>query len=119
MSLEQPSIELWGVLINEPVTVLTDLLVSAVCIYAFVKIIQLPHRGKLKAYLLWYFFLMALATMFGGIIGHAFLWHFDASWDNPEWVNSIISKIAFLEMNEPAYVWKLPGWIISMLSIMF
>lgn len=81
MPLEQPSIELWGILINEPVTVATDLIVSAVCIYAFVKIIQVPYRGKLKAYLLWYFFLMALATMLGGIIGHAFLCHFDASRD--------------------------------------
>ncbi len=119
MALEQPSIELWGVLINEPVTVATDLLVSAVCLYAFFKIIRIPHRGKLKGYLLWYFFLMALATILGGIIGHAFLWYFSASWENPQWINNIIEQIAFLEMNEDAYVWKLPGWIVSMLSIMF
>jgi len=119
MALEQPSIEIWGLLINEPVTVATDLLVSAVCIYAFFKIIRIPHRGKLKTYLLWYFFLMAVATMFGGLIGHAFLWHFNTSWENPEWINNIIDQTDFLEMNQPAYAWKLPGWIASMLSIMF
>lgn len=119
MDLHQPSIELLGLQINEPVTVLTDLLVSFVCLYAFVKLLQLPYRSKLKMYLLWYFFLMAMATAIGGLIGHGFLWYFDASWENPQWVNDIIAKVPFFESHEPAYAWKLPGWIVSMLSIMF
>ncbi|MDA3866698.1 MAG: hypothetical protein PF489_08115 [Salinivirgaceae bacterium] len=119
MAFQQPSIEILGVLINEPVTVGTDLKVSAVCIYAFFKLLPITSRGRLKFYLLMYFMLMALATATGGLIGHAFLWHFTATWENPEWVNAIIDKIAFLESHEPAYAWKLPGWIMSMLSIMY
>lgn len=119
MDLTQPAIELWGLQINEPVTVATDLLVSIVCLVAFIRLLRLPYRGNLKTYLLWYFILMALATAIGGIIGHAFLWYFSASWENPDWVNNIIDQIAFFESHEPAYAWKLPGWIVSMLSIMF
>ena len=119
MDLIQPSIELFGLQINEPVTVVTDLLVSFVCLYAFIKLLQIPYRSKLKVYLLWYFLLMSLATAIGGIIGHGFLWYFSASWGNPQWINDIIDQITFLESKEPAYAWKLPGWIVSMLSIMF
>jgi hypothetical protein len=41
MVLHQPSIELLGLQINEPVTVATDLFVSLVCLYAFIKLLQL------------------------------------------------------------------------------
>ena len=37
---------------------------------------------------------MGIATVFGGLIGHAFMYNF-------------------------CFYWKLPGWIISMISIMF
>jgi hypothetical protein len=39
---------------------------------------------------------MALATAIGGIIGHGFLWYFDASWENSQWINDIIdSQVPF------------------------
>lgn len=90
----QPSIYISGIRIDEPMTTLTDFLVSAVCIYAFFKLSQ--HSGKSRAltYLRMYFLLMALATFFGGLIGHAFLYAF-------------------------GFAWKLPGWIISMISVAF
>ncbi|MCF8331352.1 MAG: hypothetical protein K9H84_02785 [Bacteroidales bacterium] len=119
MDLTQPAIDLFGLQVNEPVTVITDLLVAAVCLYAFIKLLQIPHRSKLKRYLLSYFFLMFIATATGGLIGHAFLWHFDSTWSNPQWVDNIIEAIPFFQSHEPAYAWKLPGWITSMLSIMF
>lgn len=119
MDLTQPAIELWGLQINEPVTVITDLIVSTVCLFAFFRLIKIPYGGKLKTYLLWYFLLMSIATAIGGIIGHAFLWHFSSTWSNPEWVDKIIDAVPFMQSHEPAYAWKLPGWITSMLSIMF
>lgn len=119
MDLTQPAIELWGLQINEPVTVVTDLLVSAVCLYAFIKLLQLPVRNRLRRYLLAYFILMFIATATGGLIGHAFLWYFDTTWTNPDWITNLINNIPFLQSHEPAYAWKLPGWITSMLSIMY
>ncbi len=90
----QPSIYISGIRIDEPMTTLTDFLVTAVCLYAFFKLSQ--HSGKSRAltYLRTYFLLMALATFFGGLIGHAFLYAF-------------------------GFAWKLPGWIISMISVAF
>lgn len=119
MEYLQPSIHLFGILINEPVTVATDLLVSAVCLYAYVQLGKIRIHTRLKTYLMWYFLLMALATAIGGLVGHGFLWLFSATWENPQWLTDVIERIGFLEVREPAYAWKLPGWIVSMLSVMF
>lgn len=88
----QPSIEVFGVLIMEPVVTLTDLLVTAVCTYAYIKLKKLDHKGQSHQYFRMYFLIMALATFFGGVTGHAFQYALGLEW-------------------------KLPGWLISMLAI--
>lgn len=88
----QPSIYISGIRIDEPITVLTDLLVSAVCFYAFVKLLKHPVKSRTLYFLRYYFLLMGLATFFGGLIGHAFLYAL-------------------------SFAWKLPGWVISMFSV--
>jgi len=90
---EQPEIYLWGLRINEPVTTLTDLMVSAVCFFAFYKLSKIPVKNKVHQFITYYFLSMGLATTIGGIIGHAFMYNF-------------------------SFYWKLPGWITSMFSIM-
>lgn len=88
------TIYLWDVRIDEPVVTLTDLLVSVLCfIYAY-KIHQWKKKEKTFLYFKLYFLIMGIATALGGIIGHAFLYAF-------------------------SFHWKLPGWITSMISIMF
>ena len=112
--MEQPSVQILGVTVAEPVTVLTDLLVTAVCVYAFVRLRSRTARDalpteqdakaapagygtsdtrKLRWLLRYHFLTMGIATAIGGLIGHGFLYAF-------------------------SFAWKLPGWIISMLSIM-
>lgn len=88
----QPSIYLLGVRVDEPVTTLTDLLVSAVCFYAFYKLKKAQRPGRTQLYFRYYFLLMSVATFFGGLIGHGFLYAL-------------------------SFPWKLPGWIVSMLSV--
>jgi len=82
-----------GIRVDEPVVALTDLFVSALCFLFFYKL----HTGGMKEriifYYKYYFLTMGIATTFGGLIGHAFLYAFSLPW-------------------------KLPGWITSMLSIM-
>lgn len=75
----------------EPVTVLTDLVVTAVCWYAFFKL-KSKAGGRLRWLFRTYFLTMGLATAYGGIIGHGF-----------------IVQLGF--------VWKMPGWYISMFSV--
>ncbi|HYG50428.1 MAG TPA: hypothetical protein VD905_05970 [Flavobacteriales bacterium] len=86
-------IHIGNVEIHEPVTVLTDLLVSVVCFYAYFKLRTHRHKDAVPFRLYrWFFFTMGLATAFGGIIGHGFLHYL-------------------------SFEWKLPGWIISMISV--
>jgi hypothetical protein len=86
------SIELVGIRIDEPVTTATDLLVSGVCFYSYFKLSKANRPGKTQLFFRFYFLLMAFATLFGGLIGHGFLYAL-------------------------SFAWKLPGWIVSMLSV--
>ncbi|GAB1446448.1 MAG: hypothetical protein KF860_13370 [Cyclobacteriaceae bacterium] len=90
--MQQPSISLLGIRIDEPVNMFTDLIVAAVCLIAYYKLTRLKLPGKTQRYFRLYFLLMGLATFFGGVIGHGFLYAF-------------------------SFAWKLPGWILSMFSI--
>ena len=99
MTFEMTTIEWMGIRIDEPVTVLTDLLVSAVCFFAYYKVAHHKEPHKLHSHLKYYFLSMGIATTLGGIIGHGFLYALPYS---GEWAVS---------------PWKLPGWLVSMFSI--
>jgi len=94
MNAPQPSISLFTIRIDEPINTLTDLLVSAVCFFAFYQLTKRKFATKTFLYFRMYFLLLGLATLFGGLVGHGFLYLF-------------------------SFAWKLPGWIISMLSVAF
>lgn len=89
----QPSIDIFGVTIMEPMVTFTDLWITAVCIYAFVKLLKLDKHGKVHQFMRWYFLIMGIATFLGGILGHAFQYAIGLEW-------------------------KLPGWLISMIAVM-
>lgn len=90
--LRQPSIHIFGIRVDEPMTTLTDLVVSVVCLYAFYQLSKKNLQGRTQLYFRYYFLLMGIATCLGGLVGHGFLY--------------LLS-----------FEWKLPGWIISMLSV--
>ena len=91
---EVNTIYIAGLRIDEPIVTLTDLLVSFLCLYFFYKIQKSGKKEKAFIYFKIYFLNMGIATLLGGLIGHAFLYNF-------------------------SFYWKLPGWIMSMISIMF
>ncbi|MCY1722136.1 hypothetical protein OU798_17415 [Prolixibacteraceae bacterium Z1-6] len=91
---EVNTIYLSGIRIDEPIVTLTDLLVSVLCFVFACKIHQSRKKEKVFLYFKIYFLVMGIATALGGIIGHAFMYQF-------------------------SFYWKLPGWITSMISIMF
>ena len=92
MEIQKTAIELWGIKISEPVTMVTDLLVSAVCLYAFLKLRKLNSTLPAVRLFAYYFLAMCISTASGGIIGHGF-------------------------QHVLGFVWKVPTWIISMISI--
>lgn len=92
MAYEKIVVSIGDIMVWEPVVTLTDLLVSAVCFYFFYRLQKKKLPGKMYLLFKWHFFTMGVATLFGGLFGHAFLYVVNISW-------------------------KLPGWIISMASI--
>jgi hypothetical protein len=92
----QPSVYLFDIRIDEPVTTFTDLVVSAVCFYAFYQLNRIPKKNKVHWNLKYYFLSMAMATFIGGVIGHGFLYLFSFAWKLPGWLTSMFS-IALLE----------------------
>lgn len=84
----------FGIRIDEPIVTLTDLLVSVLCFIFAYKLHKSGKQERVFLYFKIYFLVMGIATALGGIIGHAFMYHF-------------------------SFYWKLPGWITSMISIMF
>jgi len=97
---ELNTVYLWGIRIDEPVVTVTDLLVSFFCLLYAWKLHQSGKTEKTFLYFKIYFFTMGIATFLGGVIGHAFLYLFE-------------------NFRGELFYWKLPGWIMSMISIMF
>ncbi len=83
-----------GIRIDEPIATITDLVVSFLCIYFSFHLHRSNRKERTILFFKIYFLIMGIATFLGGIIGHAFLYAFN-------------------------FYWKLPGWIMSMISIMF
>lgn len=92
IQLPQPSVSLYGLRIDEPVTALTDLLVSGVCLWAYLGLARSRRECRTILFFRYYFLMMCLATFLGGVIGHAFLYQL-------------------------SFAWKLPGWVVSMFSV--
>lgn len=87
-----PSIHVFDIRIDEPISTLTDVLVSVICFYAWFQLRKKAGQNISVDLFSWFFMLMGIATLIGGIVGHAFLYAL-------------------------SFPWKLPGWLISMLSI--
>lgn len=119
MEFELTQIFIGNLRIDEPVTVFTDLVVSAVCFWGFYKLKQFPIKNKVHLYLKYYFLSMGIATFIGGVVGHGFLYALDAEWHlSEEYANFIKNIVGEKNMHVTANPWKLPGWLTSMFAVM-
>ena len=91
---ELTTLTLFGIVMHHPVTVITDLMVSSVCFYAFYRLNKIKPFSKVIFYFKFYFLIMGIATALGGVLGHGFIYAIP-------------------------FAWKLPGWVTSMIAIMF
>ncbi len=96
MEFVKTTVEIAGLKIMEPVTAATDLLVSIVCLYAFFKLKNTKNSSPTVRLFTYYFLTMSLATLYGGLIGHAFLYLLTFSWKVPGWLISMAS-VALIE----------------------
>ncbi len=90
----QPDVVLLGLRVQEPITTITDLFVSAANFYGYYRIQKAGFTDNSRRFLKIYFLLMGFATALGGLLAHGFLYFF----------------------GDP---WKIPGWFLSMIGIMF
>lgn len=92
MITEQPSIYPFGLRVDEPITCLTDWLITGVCMYAFWQLRRprYAHRAILQQLLTCHFLFMAAATFLSGLLGHAFLYILGETWRLLGWGCSLI-----------------------------
>lgn len=102
----QPGIEIFGILLMEPVTVITNLFISIMCYYAFWKMGKDRVEGPALVFLRYYFLTMGLATTWGGFIGHGFLYLVDDKWKLVGWIISMIS-VGLIERSAISYANRL------------
>jgi len=86
----QPSIYPFGIRIDEPVTTLTDLVISGICFYAFFALKKYKVSHNIYYLIRGYFLCIALSTLLGGIMGHGFLYAFSPKWKFPGWAFSMV-----------------------------
>ncbi|MFK7755575.1 MAG: hypothetical protein AB8B53_01445 [Flavobacteriales bacterium] len=92
----QPSIELFGLILREPVTAGTDVLISIACLAVYFKLRSLPSKGNLRKLFMYHFLFMAIATFLGGVVGHALMHYLPEAMKLPGWIAGLIS-VALLE----------------------
>lgn len=102
----QPGIEIGGILLMEPVTVITNLFISVMCFYAFWKMGKDKVEGNPLIFLRYYFLTMGIATTWGGFIGHGFLYLLDDRWKLGGWIISMLS-VALIERSAISYANRL------------
>jgi hypothetical protein len=90
VSVIQPSIEIGGVKISEPVIALTDILVVIVGLYAWNRLKHASSPPESKSFFRYFLFLTAISALLGAIFGHAFVHIFDFGGKIPSWVFSMI-----------------------------
>lgn len=103
----QPSIHILGLRIDEPVTTGTDILLAAICFYAFFNIRKMESLSKIKWYFKYYFLTLGLGAMAGGVLGHALQYRLAPEWKFVSWFLTLGSVTliaqALVEMSRPLF----------------
>lgn len=92
---QNPSIELFGLRVDEPVTVITDVLVAAMGFIAYLNTASVTNNRSFTLYR--YFFLFtAISTFVAAFVGHAFAYYIGFEYRMIGWVFGIIG-VAFAQ----------------------
>jgi hypothetical protein len=86
---QNPSIELFGLRIDEPVTAGTDIIVALMLIIGFLKINTKNNQKHVKFYS-YSFLVTGIAMIISALVSHAFLYHFGYEAKIYGWIITII-----------------------------
>ncbi len=87
--LQNPSIDLFGLRIDEPVTAGTDVIVALIGIWGYFKIAKQKNLKHVSIYAL-FFLGTGVSTLIAGLVGHAFLYRFGYEAKMVGWVLGIV-----------------------------
>ena len=87
----QPDVYFMDVRITEPSIALTSLLITLVCLYAWLRLARQERTDEIRLFRI-FMLLMGLSTLIGGLAGHAFLYALP-------------------------FIFKAPGWVLGMLAV--
>jgi len=94
-NLLQPSITFFGIVVNEPVTMFSDFLISIFCAFAFVSIKNNTSLSRNKTVILAFFFCMFFSTFLGGLLGHGLQYYLSPDWKIPSWIAGVLAVVLF------------------------
>lgn len=89
--VDETNITVFNILIQEPVTTITDFMITVCCWYVFLKSkheISNHHSAQLYRY---FFLLMGCSTLFGGVFGHALCYKLGVAYKLPGWITSMMA----------------------------
>lgn len=92
---EFPYVKIFGITLLEPATVITDLIITAVCFYAIYKLRGPQYFHPVYRFFKLFLLLMGIATAIGGILGHGFFYLYDMNSKIPGWYFSMVSVAMF------------------------
>ncbi|MBC7775427.1 MAG: hypothetical protein H7246_08310 [Phycisphaerae bacterium] len=91
----QPDIVVAGLRLGEPMIALTSLLVALFCFYAWNRLGHTTERDDALRLSRIFFFLMGLSTLIGAVVGHLFLYCLPFVFKAPGWLLSMVAVSAF------------------------
>ena len=87
------TISIGGFAIHQPVTAFTDIIISVLCFYFFMKLKRIPTDEKSTKNWKWFYFFLSMASFAGGCSHGLFLIHegitYDACWRTMQLLNVI------------------------------
>lgn len=111
--MEKTQIIIGGLTILEPMTALTDMLVSVVCFYAFAKLKQRSQTSGYMQLYPYFFLAMGISTLSGAVMTHAFSYIFQ---NEPDILPDAVENTQWFYLLEHNYQ-KLPSWIFNIISV--
>ncbi len=99
----QPDIFIGSIRLQEPVTTITDVILGVYCIYCAIQLINAKQNEDSYRFLIIHLFLLGLAVIIGGLLGHGFQYLFNPSWKIPGWYISMVA-VMFMERSAIAFI---------------
>lgn len=99
----QPDIFIGNLRLQEPVTTATDLILGIYCLYTAFALNKASKSGQAYRFLIIHLLLLGIAVIIGGTLGHGFQYLFSPAWKIPGWYISMIA-VMFMERSSIEYI---------------